>query len=238
MKTYKIKSSVEEALKDILVPEEKIEKIFDVLPLDYKPQNLLSARIYLTKSRLLVTFDNILEVYNLADLSLAFNEVAPKFKLVNIYLLEGNFDLSTSLEKRVADIRNSENLTMFSIQEGNSVSKEFLLRKLYKLEPGFKTWAFGQSIINMKNIVANRGVDEMLNGYYTTFDSNLFMNAIYSFIGFFLVKAVSVTYFPRIADTILDLIFVLLLGYIVYKMVMHANGALERYKKVYLSYQN
>lgn len=211
-------------------------KTFDVLSLDHKVNDVTSTKLLLSRSKLIITYDDIIEVYNIADLSLSFNDIQPKFDVQGL-LLEGNFNLGSSLEQKVIDIRNSENRLIFSIQEENSVPKDILLRINTSLEPNFRTWAMGQTVVNTKNGVANRGVEEMLTGYFTSVNPEMIMKFIFVFVGYFVLKLLTVNFLPGLVDTLIDILFWGVLAFVLYFMYRTAQVNLERYEKVYLSYR-
>ncbi len=237
MEIYKYKNGeFQTSLEKHFKQGEKILKSFDIFSLDHKVNDPLSMRVLVTQLNLVVTYDDVIEIYKLGELDMSFNEVKPQFNIEGI-LFEGNFNLSENSSQKALDIRNSENRVIFTFQEGNTLPKDILLRKEGKLEPNFKTWAMGQTIINAKNGVFNRGIDEMLNGYFTTLDPSIAMKFIYVFLGYFFVKLISVSLLPNWLDTIVDVLFWIVLGIVVMYMYKMVRSTLSRYEKVYLSYK-
>lgn len=215
---------------------DKVLKTFDVLSLDSKVKDVMSSKLILSYKKLVHTYDDVIEVYNLEDLIFGFNDAIPSFTLQNI-LMEGNFDLAENVERKILDIRSTTNRVIFSFQDGNTLPKDFILRSHTKLEPNFKTWALGQTIINTKNGVLNRGIDEMLAGYFSTLDTSLFMKFLLIFGIYFIVKILSINLFPGWLNTIIDVIFWIVLGYVGLYMYKVIQSALKRFEKVYLSYK-
>jgi hypothetical protein len=237
MKIYKYKlGEFETTLQSIFVEGEKVFRTFDVLALDYRVNDVTKSKVIVTPFKLILTYDDVIEVYDLKSIDLFFNDVSPSFTLQGL-ILEGNFDLSSQLEERIVDIRNSENRVIFSFQEENSVPKDIMLRKDFKLETNMRTWAMGQTVINAKNGVMNRGLDEMLSGYFGTLDTKDIMKFIYIFLGYFLLKVISVSFLPGFVNTILDVTFWVVLGFVVYTMYKTAKSSLKRFENVYLSYR-
>lgn len=224
-------------LSSIFMEGEKVFRTFDVLALDYRVKDLTRTRIIITTQKLLLLYDDVIEVYILNDLDLSFNEVIPSFEIQGL-LLEGNFDLSNNLEQKVLDIRRLENRVIFSFNEENLVKKDLILRKEYKLETNFRTWAMGQTIINTKNGVMNRGLDEMLTGYFGTLESSSIIKFIAIFVIYFILKIVTVNLFGGIINTLVDIVFWIVLAFALYTIYKTGKSTLKRFENMYLSYNS
>jgi hypothetical protein len=176
-------------------------------------------------------------MYNLAELGIDVVGAPPRFTLWEL-LLEGNYTYSAENEDQLRNLRTDEVVTRVAIAEPNSVSKDFVIRKGPQVEKSYKTWAMGRVIMNTKMALApNKILGEMLNGYFSVLNQSTVVAFISSFFVFFVLKPLSLNFLPGFVSTILDILFGIVLLFMVWWLYSTANNNLNRFKTVYLSYK-
>ncbi len=237
MRVFKLEKgkNLQESIPALLNPtNDEVVRVFEVAALDHKPKNLTTPKLYLTKTKLLFTYDELIEVYNLSELEIEMRGNPPVFTLWQLLLL-GKYNYSSEEDTRL--MRQDENLTRLSLAETNAVSKEFVLRQADEIQEGFKTWAMGRMILDTKlGNTQNPVVEEIFEGYFSTFNQKTVMTFIGGFLGYFVLKVLALNFMPDIINTILDVILSIGLLFMAWWVYISIANKLKKYERVYLSY--
>jgi hypothetical protein len=225
-------------IKQLLQPgSEEILHTFQVVPIDYKVKDFASPKIFLTQTKFIFTYDEIAEIYDLTELEIDVIGAPPRFTLWEL-ILEGSYLYSSENEDQLRNIRTDEVLTRISISQPNSVSKDFILRSGAQVEKSYKTWAAGRIIMNTKlGLAPNKMLAEMVSGYFSVLNQRTVLAFIASFVGYFVLKPVVLNFLPDFANTAVDLLFVVVLGFMSWWLYTTATNNLNRFKTLYLSYK-
>jgi hypothetical protein len=239
MVSYKREFTAElrEEIKKFLETGEVILHEFEVVPIDYGIQDFRTPKIFITKEKLIFTFDETFEVYLLNELEISIFGEAPKFTVWQQFL-EGDFRYEQGDTVGLEKIKASEVIVRFVFNEDKHVPKEFILRKGIIVAKNSQTWAMAQTILNTKNRLNDDPIlREIMDGRFTRFNQRTILVFIVIFLGFFVLKLLGVNVdLPDLFNSIIDWIFgIVLIGMIVWT-VLSINKNLERYKACYYSY--
>lgn len=222
---------------DLLTDGDRIIEEFSVAPYDYSVEDWATPTLFLTRKRLVFSYDESLEVYMLADLELDLYGDPPKFTPWQQWL-EGTFYYSREQRESLRTLKIADFYTHLVITEPKQIPREFAYRKGIVLGNTSQSWAMAQMILNQKHGVApDERLKEMLTGGFTKFNGSTVITFTLMFIGYFILS-----YFLKdldeIVGTVLDVIFgvlVVLMGAWTYKSIEKNLGA---YEAVYNSYQH
>lgn len=237
MKSFKVEKnkSVEEIVAVVLAPSiEEIIHIFEVAPLDLRIKDYTTPKVVLTKSKLLVIYDELVELYSLSELEVEVKGNPPAFTLWQLFLL-GKYGYGSEEDIRL--MRQDENLTRLAISERGSVSKEFVLRQGLNMQEGFKTWAMSRMILDTKlNNSLNPVFGQMLEGYFSSFNQKTVLTFIGGFLGYFVLKVISLRFMPDLINTILDVLLSIGLILMLVWLYLSISNNLQKFERVYVSY--
>lgn len=237
MQTYRLEYGqvAKDEIAKILPKDEKILHEIDVIPMDYRIANYNSPKFLITSKRLIFTFDEVVEIYNLVDLEILLLGDKPRFNIWQV-ILEQTFEYSFEKRDLLDKVKEQEFQTRLSINERGTVPKYFLVRSGNRSQKSMKTWALMQILLNIRNgKVENDEIVEVINGYFSSFNQKTVLYFVFSFIIYFGLKLIT-TKFPDFVGTILDVIIgiiMVLIGFWTYSSV---RKNLRRYESIYLSY--
>ena len=234
---WDVSRTPEENIKETIGTTEKILYQFEVVPYDYHVENRFTPRFFLSQSKLMLQHDEILEIYNLKDLSFDFFGEPPRFTLWQ-QSMEGNFQYVNGNEESLNKLKQAESVLRFSFNELNKVPKYFVFRTSTVVQKAFKTWAMAQIIINTKNRAENNvALEEMVGGVFSTFNQRTVLTFATVFTSYFLIRIIANWLIPGLLVQILDYGFALVviaMGVWLYRSV---SKNLKRYEGVYMSYK-
>lgn len=240
MKFFKLDKSrdIQAGITALLGPnKEDVLHTFEVVPIDHKVLDLTTPKILLTQTKLFVTYDEALEMYELASIEVESIGAAPRFTLIDLFL-EGAYSYSSENQDQLRTLRTDEVITRISIAEPNTVSKDFVLRVGQQVQRSFKTWAMGRIIMNTKlNIAPNAILEEMLTGYLSVLNQRTVISFIAAFLVYFILKPLALNFLPGFVNTILDIGLAAILMFMVWWLYTTASNNLNRFKALYLSYK-
>ncbi len=228
--------SIEETVQEFLGAEDPILLQFDVIPLDYNVKDILSPQIFLTRTRLVLVVDNLIEVYNLRDISVLTLGIAPNFSLIQ-QLLESPLDYSPSNTPLSKNLEIPDEFVRFAIVEKNSLQKEFVLRKESLPVKTYQTWAFGQFIKNLQAGYDDYRLRHMIFGNFSIFNGIFLVGALIVFVVYVLISVLLGWLLPDLLLRILDFLFavvcIVVLGWMFWTIFVN----MSRYRKIYESYK-
>lgn len=229
----------EEKNLQILIPEEdEVLNTFQVVPLDYDIYNLSTPKIVLSRTKLLFFYNNYVEVYELSSLNFEILGEEPKFSAWQ-QTFESKYIYSTNNLYQIMSMRNDITVVRVSIFETGKIPKSFLLRNGKEVARPFQTWAMYQILTNTKNSVSvDTNLNEMVNGYFTTFNNKTVYAFIVALIGFLLLNGIVSLGLPEFIKTVLNLVFGVMciaMLFWTYKSVEKNN---KRFESVYLRYKS
>jgi hypothetical protein len=232
------KKDLQGNIQSLLVPnKDEILHIFEVVPIDHRVRDFSSPKLVLTPSKLFLTFDEVIEIYNLPELEIDVIGSPPRFTIWEL-ILEGSYTYSMENEDQLRNLRTDEILTRVSIAEPNSVSKDFVMRTKSQVDKSYKTWAMGRTIMNTKHGSApNKILTEMLSGYFSVLNQRTVIAFIASFVAYFVLKPIAYNFLPGFVNSILDIALGGILIFMVWWLYSTGTNNLNRYKSVYLSYK-
>jgi len=228
--------SIEETVQEFLGAEDPILLQFDVIPLDYNVKDILSPQIFLTRTRLVLVVDNLIEVYNLRDISVLTLGIAPNFSLIQ-QLLESPLDYSPSNTPLSKNLEIPDEFVRFAIVEKNSLQKEFVLRKESLPVKTYQTWAFAQFIKNLQAGYDDYRLRHMVFGNFSVFNGIFLIGALIIFVVYVLISVLLGWLLPDLLLRILDFLFavvcIVVLGWMFWTIFVN----MSRYRKIYESYK-
>jgi len=234
---WDVTSTPEENLKEIIGTADKILYHFEVAPYDYHVENRFTPRFFLSTTKLLFQYDEVLEIYNLKDLSFDLMGESPRYTLWQ-QAMEGSFLYENGNEDSFNKLRQAEAVLRFSFNEANKVPKYFVLRDSTVVQKAFKTWAMAQMIINAKNRAENNLIlEEMIGGTFSSFNQKTVLMFALIFTSYFLLRMAANWLIPGFIVQILDYGFALVaiaMGVWLFKSM---SKNLEKYEGVYMSYR-
>ena len=226
----------EEILKEYLAKDETILHIYGVVPLDYRVANFLSPVFYISSKRLFFFFDEALEIYDLSNLDIDLIGDQPNFEIRKL-VLENYPQYAFENRNEIEKLKLTEGLTKISINEPKQVPKYFLVRKSFVIQKSFKTWALYQLLSNLKNMKTdNETLVEMLAGYFSAFNQKTVVNFVFVFSSYVLLKIIFSLLLPAIFNTIIDVLFTIILVFFGYWLYLSSDKNFKRYYRYYLSY--
>lgn len=240
MKFFKLDKSrdIQAGITALLGPnKEEILYTFEVVPIDYRVQDLSTPKIFLTQSKLFVTYDEALEMYELANLEVESIGASPRFTLLDLFL-EGSYVYSGENQEQLRILRTDDVITRIAIAQPNTVPKDFVLRAGQQVQKSFKTWAMGRIIMNTKLASApNKVLEEMLTGYLSVLNQKTVISFIGAFLVYFVLKPIALNFLPGFVNSILDVGLAAVLIFMLWWLYMTATNNLNRFKTLYLSYK-
>lgn len=240
MQGYRIDiiKTVIDNITQLLLPNEKILHTYEVVPLDYNVIDFNSPKFYITQTRLIFTYDEAIEIYNLSELEIALVGEQPKFDMRNVIFekmpmyFAGNY-------KEIEKLKSQDGLAKVSINESKQVPKYFLLREGSVIQKGYKTWALQRLMNNIKvQNYNNEELVKMLTSYFQNYNQKTLLTFIFVFLGYVILKLVFGFLLPRIASTILDVIFFIIIGFVGYWLYVTVDKNFKKFEQIYLSYSH
>lgn len=204
--TWEGYKGIKETIQELLGSEDPIVLEFDIIPVDYEVRDVLSPKLYISLKRFVVSIDNLIEVYNLQEINISVIGGEPKFTFWQQFLeyspelKSENFPLSKKIDIPETWVR-------FSIVEGNSLPKDFALRKGLVAAREFQTWAVAYTIKNLQKDREDYELHNMIYGNFSSFSPEILVYAFLIFIGYVVISAVFGGILPSIVKTILDWLF-------------------------------
>ncbi|MCA9374975.1 hypothetical protein KC622_01445 [Candidatus Dojkabacteria bacterium] len=215
----------------------EVKYTFEVAPVDYIVKDYNSPKFYISEHKLIFSFDDQLEVYNLQELELEVIGSKPMFSVFQ-QILEGRYyytgygSQAASFEK----LKKLDTPTRFSLTEPQKVPREFYWRKSFEIGKGYQTWAMAKIIILLKN---KQQVDplfnEMLEGEFSTFNSKTVFLFTATFAFYVLLKITLLKAASEFLDNVFDGLFIIILiGFFAWT-IMSINKNLKRFETLYNS---
>lgn len=228
--------TIEELLKMIL-GNEQIVHSFEVVPFDYRVENYSTPKLYISPTKLLFAYDEIIEIYELNELETGILGGAPRFTLWQQYL-EGSYLYTRAKEEDLEKVKTSEYILKFSFNELNKVPKYFILRESSIIQKNLKTWAMSQLIMNVKNgMKKDLNLEEILKGNFSTFNTKTMLSFIFIFLVYFLLRVIFQGLEIDILSAILDIIFVFILLFMAWWTYSSITRNLDRFKNTFMTYR-
>lgn len=234
MKTYRKPDGkhMDTAVKEMIKGEPLF--MFEVTPLDYNIIDLQSPKLWLTKTHLLFTYDEVVEVYDLKELEIDKSTGIPKFTLWQ-QILEGNY---TNTPVSITDIRQSEDIFKVSIKDKDGTPKYFLLRNKLEIQKNYKQWALMQILLNTKNGVAIQPqLKEMLDGHFASFNTKTILIFIVVFVTY-LVLRMLLSGLADVVGTVMDWAFGGALLFMLYWVYTSIEKNLKRFSELHRTYSH
>ncbi len=228
--------SIEETVQEILGSEDPVLLEFDVMPLDYSVKDVLSPKMFITKTKLVLVVDSLIEIYNLMEIAIWVLGSAPNFALTQ-QALEPRLDYESSKTPLSKNIDIPNDFVRFAIMEKNSLQKEFLLRKGNIPVRSYQTWAFAQFLKNLQRGYDDYRLRHMISGSFSIFDGMFLVVAFLVFVIYVLISVLLGGILPGLLLRILDFLFaiicVIVLGWMFWTIFVN----MSKYRKVYESYK-
>ncbi len=225
-----------ENVNKLLGSEEKILHTFDVVPLDYRIVDYSTPKFYITNLRLIFSFDEGIEVYNLDTLDVERIGSEPEFSMQSLILTQNKL-YTASENSELQKLKLDENLCRLSITEPKQVPKYFLAREGIIISKSYKTWALTQIINNVKiGNYNNAHLVEMMNGYFSAFNQRTMLYFIFAFLIYIVLKIISGLLLPQLVGTILDVVFGIIVIFIGYWLWVSVDRNLKKYERNYHTY--
>lgn len=235
MKSYRKPEGkyMDQAVKEMIKGDPLFE--FEVTPLDYNLINLETPKFWLTKTHLLFTYDEVVEVYDLKELEIGKSTGIPKFTLWQ-QLLEGTY---SNTPESIAAIRQSEDIFKVSLKEKDRPPKYFLLRNKLEIQKNYKQWTLMQILLNLKNGVAiEPELREMLDGHFASFNTRTILVFIAIFVGYLVLRRLLGELADNLVGTIMDWIFGGVLLFMLYWVYISMNKNLKRFSQLHRTYSH
>ena len=229
--------NLDNTINSQLLPNEMVFKKFSVVPLDIKFEKIDTCYLYLTNARLFVTYDQVIEIYNLKELVVDKMGVEPKFSLYET-LIEGSYDVKNDTENALYALKQTEALFKLSIYEENTVPKDFVLTKNDKTERNYQTWAMYQIIKSTKDEEKyNPVLNEVIKSSFTDYDPTLLLRLLGILLVFVIVKVVSVFFYNFWFSFGINVVLGAFLIYMSYRIIILYQETLKKFERVYLSFK-
>ncbi len=229
--------SIEDTVQEFLGGADPILLQFDVIPLDYTVKDIFSPKIFLTRTRLVLIVDTLIEVYNLQEISVWTLGSAPNFSLIQ-QALESPLDYDSSKTPLSKNLEIPDDFVRFAIMEKNSLQKEFILRKESVPVKAYQTWAFAQFIKNLQVGYDDYRLRHMIFGHFSVFDGMFLVGAFIVFIVYVLISVLLGWLLPDLLLRVLDFLFavvcIVVLGWMFWTIFVN----MSRYRKLYEGYKN
>lgn len=235
MKTYRKPDGklMDVAVKEMIKGEPLF--MFDITPLDYNVIDIDSPKFWLTKTHLLFTYDEVVEVYDIKELEIGKSTGIPKFTIWQ-QVLEGNYH---NTPESISEARQSEDVFKVSIKEKDGVPKYFLLRNKLEIQKNYKQWTLMQILLNLKNGVAiEPELKEMLDGHFASFNQRTILIFIGVFIAYLVLRMLLGTLADDLVGTIMDWIFGGVLLFMLYWIYISMDKNLKRFSQLHRTYSH
>jgi hypothetical protein len=227
--------SIEKTVEEILTPDDPVLLQFDVIPLDYRVENTLSPKIFLTRTRLVLVVDSLIEIYNLKEIAIWVIGGKPNFTLTQ-QALEARLDYESSKTPLSKNTEIPDGFLRFAIMEKNAQQKEFVLRRENFPVKSYQTWAFAQFVRNLQRGYEDYRVYDMIFGSFSIFEGMFLIGAFLIFIVYVLISVLLGGILPDIITRVLDFLFAIVcvgvLGWTFWTIFVN----IRRYRKVYEKY--
>ncbi|MBD3329081.1 hypothetical protein GF357_01150 [Candidatus Dojkabacteria bacterium] len=224
-------------VEDNLPEGESVLYEFEVIPLDYAVTNYASPVISVSQTKLILYYDNKLEIYDLDNIELEYYGDPPKFTMWQ-QILEGRFTYNPYAPEDLVNLKNFERISKMSLNEVKKPPKDFILRKGQFAAKSYQTWAMVQII---KDSIAHKKPDpmlyEMIAGNFTNFNSKPLLLFILAFIAYLILKLIVGLGLPDILGIILDVGFALGLVFIAVWVFLSQEKNNKAFLRTYLKYQ-
>jgi hypothetical protein len=234
--TWEGYKEIKETIQELLGSEDPIVLEFEIVPFDYEVNDVLSPKMYVSLKRIVLSIDNIIEVYNFQDINIEISGGEPKFTFwqqlleFNPLLKSENFPLSKKMDIPKDWVR-------FSIIEANALPKDFVLRKGNVAAREFQTWAMAQTIKNLQKDKEDYELHNMIYGNFSSFEPEILVYAFIIFIVYVLISVIFGGILPNIIKSALDWLFsIFAFGVLIwvfwasYKNIVKNGRVYERYK--------
>lgn len=209
---------------------------FDVVPLDHVVNDPSTPRIYISTNILLLSYDDIVEVYDLKTLQIYNTGESPSFNARKAFFsLMGKYDVNEA--ENLVKLRETETLTKMTIDEPGVAPKDFLLRKDNMIQKPFQTWTMMRLILNTKNGIQNDPtLFDMLNNNFILFNQKTviyftFVSMIY-IIFIWLLRNQLTGWMDLALDILYGLIILIMLIWLYFSY----DKILKRYQSIYSGY--
>ena len=226
----------QDAVKELVGTQDSIVIEFDVIPLDHVVKDVLSPKVYLTRTRFILVVDNLIEVYNLNEIAVWTIGDAPNFSLTK-QLLEPRLDYIPSKTPLSKNTDIPDEIVRFAIMERNSLQKEFVLRKGEIPAKSYQTWAFAQLAKNLQKGMDDYRLRHMISGSFSVFEGLFLVGALAVFVIYVLISVLLGGILPSLIMSILDFLFavvcIVVLGWMFWTIFVN----IKNYRKIYTTYK-
>ncbi|WKZ31242.1 MAG: hypothetical protein QY318_00510 [Candidatus Dojkabacteria bacterium] len=209
---------------------------FEIVPLDTNVIDFVTPTLYLTQSHFIVSYDEILEIYNFGELDIEYLGEVPKFSIVQQFL-EGKFYYFADKREDLDKMRAFEELPRMAVTEPNQVPKDFTLRKGFEVQKAYQVWAMTRMIKNYQRNQSSEGMlQEMVDGNFTRFNQKTILAFVVIFVIYLLIRLFLYPIMPDVVNSALNFFFgavVLALGVWLWLTV---SKNLEKFKALYNGY--
>ncbi|HVX92801.1 MAG TPA: hypothetical protein VHA74_01670 [Candidatus Dojkabacteria bacterium] len=229
--------NLDNTINSQLLPNEKVIKKFSVVPLDLKFEKIDTCFIILTNARLFVTYDQVIEIYDLKDTVIDKIGVEPTFTLYGS-IITGSYNLRYDFDNAMSALKQAESLFKLSIYEENTVPKDFILTADGKTARNYQTWAMYQIIKSTKNEGQyNPILDEIVKSSFADYNPTLLLRLLFILLGFVVVKVVSAFFYNFWFSLVINIVLGSFLIYMSYRVFVLYQETLKKYERVYLSFK-
>ncbi len=234
--TWEEYKSIDESVQDILGADDVVFLKFDVFPLDYIVEDILTPQVFISPNNLVLVVDKAIEVYSFKEIWISTLGKEPKFSLV-----QQAFEFCPAIKP--TDTPISKNLDIpdewvrFSILEKDSQPKVFVLRDGEKPAKGYQTWALGQILKNTQRNYDDYRLRKMVHGNFSFFDGSFLVLAFVVFVVYVLISVLLGWILPGFVKTALDFLFavfvLVVLGWQFWTIFVNVR----KYRKIYELYK-
>lgn len=215
---------------------EEVLAQYEVVPLDTNVMDLNTPTLFLTKSFLILNYDEILEIYNLGELDIEYLGNEPRFTIPQ-QLMEGKFYYSAERMEDLTKMRNYEELPRMAITEPNQVPKDYTLRNGIEVQKSYQVWSMVRMIQNIqRNQESEAMLQEMVEGNFTRFNQKTILAFLAIFGVYLVIKLLLFSYLPDLIDQILNFIFGALVIALGIWLWLTVSKNLMKFKSVYRGY--
>ncbi len=238
MQLFKIDQlkTVEENINILLGENDSVILSYDAVLLDHHVVDKTTPKIFVSNHYLIITYDEVVEVYLLNSLEIDFSGDYPAFNIFQ-QLIETRYRYDNESEADLRKMRDSEHLLKITILEEGQIPKDILIRDGNSVKRGYQNWAIGTVIRNHQHdIESNQLLYKMQDSLFYSFNTKTVTTFSILTVIYFLIRLILVPRVPDLVGTIFDVIYSILLIFMGVWLVITIKNNLDKYYALFKSY--